>query len=57
MSMAVLCNNLVPSRCGSRCLLFVDLREHYCQDTAANTSVRFLEEVLGRFQNRRGEPV
>src|SRR5580765_1853424 len=40
MSTAVVCNTLV-SRSGRSCSgLFVDLRDHYCQDTPAEISVR-----------------
>jgi hypothetical protein len=47
MSTTVLCNNLVSSRCRSRSRLFVDFRDHYSQDTPANTRVRSVEEISG----------
>src|SRR6476660_8350685 len=40
MSTPVVCNTLVPGRGCSCSGLFVGLRDHYCQDTAAGISVR-----------------
>ena len=40
MSTPVVCNTLVPGRGCSCSGLFVGLRDHYCQDTAAEISVR-----------------
>jgi len=40
MSTPVVCNPLVPGSSRSCSGLFVDLRDHYCQDTAAEISVR-----------------
>src|SRR5215204_4958037 len=40
MSTPFVCNTLVPGSSRPCSGLFVDLRDHYCQDTAAKISVR-----------------
>ena len=40
MSTPVVCNTLVPGSSRSCSGLFVDIRDHHCQDTAAEISVR-----------------
>ena len=46
MSTPVVCNTLVPGVCHSYSGLFVELRDHHCQDTAAEILVRSAKENL-----------
>jgi len=46
MSVALLCNKLVPTRYRSRACFLPDIRTHYSQDTATETSVRSSARVV-----------